>query len=261
MLSSRMITVHACTNSSTKRKFIVMSEDIRSLERDKDVLEKRSVLASYTVKALINASSEGFADNLYESITYVQRNTHYATGEAITEANIEAVAASSVLVQMVRCFNEEQPIVLRATVPRATHIYEVAQEVIDDVGLTFVRSELDLPTMLATARQINRKSVISTFAIEAATETWHNRGTVMIEMESFDDIIKAVADIDYSTEVPDSYYENDGARVEEYSMSDLDVPSTMREMPYYAQFFEVEHGLEWLTSLLSDLKAIHSRIF
>jgi hypothetical protein len=114
---------------------------------------------------------------------------------------------------------------------------------------------------LATAQRLNGKDVPTTSNIEAAVSVLHDRGTVSMEMESLDDIHVAMDAKDYSTEAPDVYYEEeDGTQVEGHNLSNLEVPSVIHEYPYYAQFYEVEHGMEWLRSLLEDIKAIHSRM-
>jgi hypothetical protein len=237
-----------------------MSEQIGSPEFGGTLRERRSILASYVMRAILAASSEGFKQDLAEAIAYVEGHTHYATGAAITEGDIQALASSSILVQMVESFQHKQPIILSPDIPQALPVYVEAQKAIDEVGLTLALPDLDMPTVLATAQRLNEKDVPTTPNIEAAVTVLKQRGTVLIEMESIDDISRAMGVKDYSSEAPDTYYEEDGIQVEAHDLARLEIPSRLEELPYYAQFSEVEHGSEWLNSLLVDIQAINTRM-
>jgi hypothetical protein len=237
------------------------SEFSTSPEFSEELRERRSILASYVMANIYRASSELFAEDLDQAVAYTEAYTHYADGRVITDEDVNSLAASSILVQMVSSFKKEQPLVLSPDIPRALPVYHQAQEAIDEVGLSLVKEDLDLRTVLATARRLNGKDVPTTPNIEAAVAVLNERGTVLMEMESIDDIQAAKDAKDYSSEAPDIYYEEeDGTHVEGFNLSNLEVPSQMVELPYYAQFYEAEHGAEWLKSLLEDIKAIHTRM-
>lgn len=237
------------------------SESAASPEFDVSLRERRSILASYVMGTIYRASSEGFQEDLEGAIADTAEHTHFANGKVVTDDDLSALAASSVLVQMLGSFEKAQPIILSPDVPLALPVYHEAQAVVDEVGLTLVKADLDLPTVLATAQRLNGKDVPTTPNIEVAVSVLNERGTVLMEMESLDDIQAAMDAKDYSSEAPDVYYEEEnGTQVEEYNLANLEVPSRIEELPYYAQFYEVEHGTEWLRSLLEDIKAIHARM-
>lgn len=238
-----------------------MSELAASPEFDESLRERRSILASYVMANIYRASDPVFHEELEDAIVYTDAHTHFDDGRVITQDDVNALAASSVLVQMVDSYYKGQPTVLSPVVPRALPIYHEAQTVIDEVGLTLVRKDLDVRTVLATAQRLNGKDVPTTPNIEAAVAVLNERGTVLMKMESIDDIQAAMDAKDYSAEAPDVYYEEeDGTQVEGHNMANLEVPSVTHEYPYYAQFYEVEHGTEWLRSILEDIKAIHARM-
>lgn len=236
-------------------------EQTPSAEHDSELRKRRSILASYVMGTLINASSEGFRQGLDQATGYITEHTHYADGRLITDDDIKSFAASSVMVQMVDSFIKRQPLLLSPDVPRALSVYHEAQATIDETGLTLVKSDLDLPTARVTGQRLNGKDVPTTPNIEVAVSVLNARGTVKMEVESLDDIQAAIDAKDYSSEAPDIYHEaENGTRIEGYNLGNLTVPSRIEELPYYAQFYEVKHGLPWLTSLLEDMKAIHSRM-
>jgi hypothetical protein len=80
-------------------------------------------------------------------------------------------------------------------------------------------------------------------------------------VESIADIVDAINATDYSTEVPDAYAEQDGYEMEAFDLANLkNIRSRIETMPYYKQFYEVEHGKVWLSAILEDLQRIHDEI-
>lgn len=256
---SKLTKYHKCSI------FYYMSETgleaAASYEFDESLRERCSVLASYVMANIYRASDAIFQEELEVAIAYTDAHTHYDNGRIITDDDVNALAASTVLVQMVDSYYKGQPTVLSPIVPRGLPIYHDAQTVIDEVGLSLSKTDLDLPTVLTTAQRLNGKDVPTSPNIEAAVSVLNERGLVSMKMESIDDIQAAMDSKDFSSEAPDIYYEEeDGTQVEGHNLSGLEVPSVTHEYPYYTQFYEVEHGTVWLRSLLEDIKTIHARM-
>jgi hypothetical protein len=121
-----------------------MSELAASSEFDESLCERRSVLASYVMANIYRASDAVFQEELEDAIAYTDAHTHFDNGRIITEDDISALAASSVLVQMVDSYYKGQPTILSPIVPRGLPIFHEAQAVIDEVGLSLLRTDLDV---------------------------------------------------------------------------------------------------------------------
>jgi hypothetical protein len=136
---------------------IPMPEIPRTNEPLSPLTERRSILACYVMKAAWQTTSEGFLDGLSQSISYVSRHTHFMTGEEMTRYDIEAVASSSILAQMIASLHGEATLVLSPRVPKAVKLFQATQGVFDQLDLSFAVTDLDSATFLATARRMNDK--------------------------------------------------------------------------------------------------------
>ena len=238
-----------------------MFEIPSNTERTPRSTEHRSILASYAMRAAWQSTAPGFVDDLSESTYFISRNTHFMTGKEITADDIESIASASILVQMTRSALRNEALILRPTIPKAIGVFQATQEVFDQLDLTLAIKDLDPAVLLATSSRIDKTATYTTKNIEVAAEKWWERGSVGIQMESLEDLEAAVRDFDYSTEVPDAYVEQDGVKIESFDMSRMkNIRSRMDMLPYYKQFYEVEHGKIWLTSILEDLQSISGEL-
>jgi hypothetical protein len=248
-----MITTVSDTN--------IMSEIPLSNEPISLSIERRSILACYVMRAAWQTTSEGFLDDLSSSISYVSNHSHFMTGKEITGDDTVAIASSSILAQMTASSINEKALILRPTVPKAIELFQKTQGVFDQLDLSLAINDLDQATVLATSRRIDGKPNPTTQNIEVAARIWNERGTVGMKMESVADIVTAIQSTDYSVEAPDIYAEHDGMRIEGFDMANLkNISSRVDMMPYFRQFFEVEHGKVWLSAILEDLQKIYSEI-
>jgi len=238
-----------------------MSEILVDNEPSPSTIEQRSILACYAMRAAWQSTSEGFHSDLSESISYISGHSHFMTGKEITKDDTEAIASSSILAQMTSSSIEKKPLILRPAVSGAVEIFQTTQETFDQLGLSLVIDELDRHIVLETSKAIDGELTSTNRNIEVAARVWRERGTVDIEMESIADIGNAIENLDTSMEVPDVYSEQDGIKIEAYNLADLrNIRSRIDTLPYYKQFFEVEHGKVWLTAILEDLQRIYSEI-
>lgn len=237
-------------------------EKFHSPEQEFMTRERRSILCLYAIKAIIYASSDGFHDDLKNDINQVNTSSYWANGEKITEEDIRNIASSSVLRQMVDCFEHQRTLVLHPDVIKGHDVYLMAQQVIDLVDLSMLDTDLDKEVLRQTSQRLNGADIESNPNIEKAVEVWNIRAKVPVVMEKLDDIVQALEDEDQDVlaSAPDKYYEENGLQVQEYPLSTLSVPSHIEEAPYYYSLYEVKHGSERLDSLLSDLRSIHMQI-
>ena len=238
-----------------------MSELPRSNEQEPQSIERRSILACYALRAAWQTTSQGFHDDLGDSISYISHHSHFMTGKRITADDIEAVASASILAQMTSSSLRNESLILRPTVPAAVGLFQTTQEVFDHLDLSLAIKDLNPDVMLSTWNRINKKATYTNPNIEIAAKTWWSRGSVDIEMESIDDIEGAIENLDDSTKAPDTYIEEDDMKIEAYNLANLEnIQSRIDTLPYYKQFYEVEHGKVWLTAILEDLQSIHKQI-
>ena len=238
-----------------------MSEIPGSNEQAPQPIERRSILACYAMRAAWQTTAPGFHDDLGDSISYISHHSHFMTGKKITADDIEAVASASILAQMTSSSLRNESLILRPTVPAAVGLFQSTQEVFDQIDLSLAIKDLDPDIMLATANRITKKAAYTNPNIEIAAKTWWSRGSVDIEMDSIEDIEDALENLDDPTKAPDTYIEEDGMKIEVYNLANLEnIRSKVDTWPYYKQFYEVEHGGIWLSTLLHDLQSIHKQI-
>lgn len=216
-------------------------------------LARKSVMASFVTGAIFNAQAHYFVDDLQYAIDAALTGTRRPSGKPLSKAQLDAVASSDVINQLWNKSAANEQLILSPELPQALDIYLTAQTVIDKVELTLVKNELHVPTVLSTVRRINGKAVPTSPAIEVVVRTWSARGVVPQEVENRADVQNASERRDASSIAPDFYDERGTIQAEGHKHDDLNVPYHSMEVPYYAQFHEVEHGKIWLSSLLEDL--------
>ena len=229
------------------------SNEITAVDQD---LGRKSIMAGYVTGAIFNAQTNYFVEDLDYAIDEALTGIDHPAGKPLSKAKLDAVAGSDVISQLWDKSTADERLIFSPEVPKALDIYLEAQKVVDKVGLTLVKDELHVPTVLSTVRRINGKTVPTTPAIEVAVRTWFARGVVLQEVENISDIQNTSEQRDSATTAPDFYEERGHVQAEGYELGNLVVPSHTVEVPYYAQFHDVGQGKIWLSSLLDDLVSL-----
>lgn len=152
------------------------------------------------------------------------------------------------------------PLTLRTEVSACSNLYRDAQNLFSQLDLSFAMDDLDPTTFYATSLRITGKMPARTPQIEVAGRTWDARGDVDLEVESVEDVATALDSLDTSG-VADEYIVGDSILAEAFDLSKLkNIPKHIEKVPYFGQFYEVEHGTVWLRSILDDLSNIANRL-
>jgi hypothetical protein len=237
----------------------IMSEIASNPEIKKEHVELNSALITYFVSAALFASSEGFENDVMTGAFIINRgDTHWYNEKLITDEVRRAYAASTILVQLCRDFNQDdQEIdspVLTPVITTQLDFYLATQEKIDDIGISFRKENIDIELIRQTVRTMDGRDVAPNQYSAAAAAQWAKRGNLELEMIDLDDFAKPEYQTDYSQTAPDKYYEVDGIMISEYPLPDT--PVTRQTVPYYKKFHDESQGEEWLDSILEDLQEI-----
>ena len=236
-----------------------MSERISSPEFSQERIELNTALLTYFISASMFASSQGFEDDVAAGVYMINRgDKEWYNGTVITDAHKRSYAASSILVQLHREFNQPDTgfstIVLSPVVRSQVDSYLSAQQTLDDLDLRFNTSFVDGSLIRPTIRAMDDSGAAPNIYSERAAEQWIKRGTLELDMIDLDELDEALANEDHSQKVPDAYYEVGGLHVSEYPLPET--PVTRRTVPYYKKFYDEKQGEEWLAAIFEDLKAI-----
>ncbi len=239
-----------------------MSEIPHNPEIDAPFVARNSVLIAYAASALMNASSEGFADDLHTGIHMVNTGTLWYDKRPITEADRLALASSSVLNQIAQAISADRPLVFSPDVEGQLAVYLYAQEIMDTCGIRFEAENIDTNRMLAAVRAMKNNDTVTDADLLAVGGVWAARGTKVVAMESSEALLKKLDELSTQETAPDYYIHDENNRKHGYEpgVEAWNLPATPswnEELPYYRAFFDEFQGAEWLNSLLEDLLRLH----